>query len=143
MKQIIIIIVLLFITQAGICPQNKNTIILLRHEGIDPHKSIFNAIVAVESSGDSLAYNKDEKAVGIVQIRQIKLTDYYMRTGKRYKLQDCYSIKVSKEIFYYYVGRYEPDNLSAICKEWNGRGPKHKDYIKKVKKQLEILVLTN
>ena len=55
------------------------------------------------------------------------------RTGKRYKLSDCYKKTVSDEIFLYYATL----NLEATCKNWNGSGPKVEKYWQKIKKHLK------
>jgi len=103
---------------------------------VKPYEKLWLACCMVESSNDSLALNIPEGATGIVQIRPIKLLDYNQRTGKGYHIRDCYNIKISKEIWYYYVSKFSPDDLVGICREWNGKGIKHKEYIEKIKKHL-------
>ena len=139
MKKTILVLCLAIIPLAGLCPLNEKRIYIPVYEGINPYKSIWKAASMVESNNDTLAYNPIEKAVGIVQIRPIRLKDYNKRAGKSYKLQDCYNEKISREIFFYYISKYEADDISGICKDWNGSGQKHKEYIKKIKKQLSKL----
>jgi hypothetical protein len=102
---------------------------------IYPYERLFKAICEVESGGDRLAYNKKEKAVGIAQIREIRLRDYNRHARKSYKLKDCYDIDISKEIFMFYCGGRD---YETIAKEWNGSGKKTNAYWKKVKKELGI-----
>ncbi len=44
----------------------------------------------VETKLDTLAYNREERAVGYFQIRPIRLRDYIERTGSKYKLKEMY-----------------------------------------------------
>jgi len=97
---------------------------------IDPFKKLMFAVGMVESKNDTLAYNPVEDAYGIYQIRYIRIRDFNERTGKRYKLSDCYKKTVSDEIFLYYATL----NLEATCKNWNGSGPKVEKYWGKIKK---------
>lgn len=92
-------------------------------------------MIEVESKGDSLAYNPIEQAYGIMQIRPVRLLDYNLRTGSSYKMRDCYSPEVSKKIFMYYAVKHNPDEILAICRDWNGASEKNK-YYQKVKAKL-------
>jgi hypothetical protein len=84
-----------------------------------------------------MAYNKSSKATGISQITPILLNDYNKRTGKRYTLNDCYDIQISKEIFLFYCMLYRTSDFEYIAKRWNGSGHKTKHYWDEVKKQLK------
>ena len=86
----------------------------------------------VESSGDTLAFNLIEEAYGAFQIRPIRLLDYYQRTGRKYKIEDCYNYKISKEIFLYYAIRNGNLDYQTIARNWNGSGKMTLDYWKKV-----------
>jgi len=55
------------------------------------YDKIIQAVVRVESRGNTLAYNLEEEATGAFQIRPIRLLDYNRKTGKNYKLEDCYN----------------------------------------------------
>jgi len=100
-------------------------------------ESLMNAIVMVESSGDTLAFNPEEEAYGAFQIRPIRVSDYNKRTGKSYKAIDCYSYKISKEIFLYYAEHMGYPDYESIAKRWNGSGPMTVIYWGKVQ---EILI---
>ena len=91
----------------------------------------------VESGNDPCAYNHGEMATGIYQIRPIRILDYNQRTGKNYKLSDCYDIQISKEIFLYYADKKHFTDLENIAKEWNGRGAKTVVYWEKIKSILD------
>lgn len=100
---------------------------------VDPYMRLVNAIIMVESKGDNLAYNPIEQATGAFQIRPIRLRDYNNRTGNSYTHEDCFNLKVSKEIFLYYADRIGYPNYEVIAREWNGSGRTTIDYWKKVK----------
>ena len=100
---------------------------------IDPFKKLMFAVGMVESKNDTLAYNPVEDAYGIYQIRYIRIRDFNERTGKRYKLSDCYKKAVSDEIFLFYATM----DFETTCKNWNGSGPKVEKYWGKIKKHLK------
>ena len=107
---------------------------------INPYENIWNAVCTVESRNDPLAVGDKHLKIfsyGISQIRQIRLDDYYLRTGIRYTLEDCFNVSVSKEIFMYYAERIGPYNLDKIIRSWNGSGPKTYTYLKLVKDKLK------
>lgn len=108
---------------------------------------LIDAIIKVESRGDSLAYAKEENAVGILQIRPIMVNEVNrllrkQNIKKRYCNKDRWSKTKSIEMFnivkeYYY--KDSSDEVIARC--WNGgrRGYKRKStipYWEKVKIEL-------
>lgn len=139
MKRLLLLLCFAFIIPlAGLSPQYNHVIYISASNPVRPYDRIWEAVCYVESRNNPMAYNRVEKAVGISQIRYIRLKDYNKRTGKDYKLKDCFDVKVSKEIFFYYVTQFEPDDIIGIAQNWNGRGKKHKDYAKKIKKYLQM-----
>jgi hypothetical protein len=100
---------------------------------IDPYDRLISAVIQVESSGDTLAYNPIEKAIGAFQIRPIRLADFNQRTGKDYKSEDCYNYQISKEIFLFYAVRIGFPDYESIARNWNGSGKTTLDYWEKVK----------
>jgi hypothetical protein len=105
--------------------------LIARAEPIDPFRELWEAVKIVESRNTEKIINYTEGAYGIAQIRQIKLNEYYNKTGKRYSLRDCLNEAVSKEIFYWHCEKYYTLELAA--KRWNGSGPKTTAYWNKVK----------
>jgi len=101
-----------------------------------PYQALLEAQGTVESSGDNYALNPSEQAYGKLQIRQIRLDDYYERTGIRYNLIDCYDDKISESIWYYYAMKFHPSDYKHIAMAWNGSGYQTKIYWRKTKKQL-------
>ena len=113
------------------------------------------AVIYIESRGDSLAYNTKEKAVGVLQIRPIMLREVnrVLRKNKvpgKYVLQDRYSQEKSIEMFNIMAEQVNQDKLSQmqffeiVARRWNGgrRGDKKKATIKyweRIKNQLNII----
>jgi hypothetical protein len=100
---------------------------------VDPYERLMKAVMMVESSGDTLAINCDEEAIGAFQIRPIRLLDFNQRTGKNYKENDLYNIEISKEIFLYYAKKIGYPDFESISKNWNGSGKLTASYWEKVK----------
>jgi hypothetical protein len=69
-----------------------------------------------------MAFNINEEAVGGLQIRPIRLLDYNQRTGKNYKMKDCYDFRISKEIFLYFAKLSGTNDYESIARSWNGSG---------------------
>jgi hypothetical protein len=103
---------------------------------LDAYERLVNAVVMVESAGDTLAYNQLEEAVGAFQIRQIRLLDYYQRTGINYTIEECYNFNISKEIFLYYARQTGYQDYETIARNWNGSGNATLDYWEKIKANL-------
>jgi hypothetical protein len=126
---------LLLISLSAAAPDLKGIFIIVT-KPISPFEHLMNAIIKVESSGDTLAINCDEEAIGAFQIRPIRLLDYNQRTGKNYKENDLYNIDISKEIFLYYARKIGFPNFESIARSWNGSGKSTVVYWQKVKTYL-------
>jgi hypothetical protein len=116
---------------------NLQIISIIESEPIEVYQKLINAMILVESSGDSMAYNALEDAYGILQIRPVRLNDYNKRTGKRYNMKDCYRPQISKEVFLYYANLMPYPDYETIAKRWNGSGKMTITYWKKVREVLE------
>jgi len=79
--------------------------------------------------------NEKEQAVGYFGIRPIRLKDYNQRTGKSITLDQCYDYETGRMIFLFYASKYHPDDIKAICRDWNGNSKENK-YYKKIMKVL-------
>ena len=134
MKKLITIFFLCFLITKLFAPAGYEVIV--RETPIMPYEAFWLAVVAVESKGDTLAYNPKEQSTGICQIRPIRLKDYVKRTGKQLTLKDCYDYETSKSIFMFYCTKYHPDDIKGMCRCWNGKS-KHNHYLAKVQKQLK------
>jgi hypothetical protein len=95
----------------------------------------------VESNNNENAYNSKENAVGLIQIRQIRIADYNRKTGRGYKLKEMYDPIKSKSVFMYYAVEIGADNPEKIIRCWNGgdRGMKKRSTIAYYKKVLKYL----
>lgn len=90
----------------------------------------------VETLGNPLAYNEEENAVGLLQIRQVRIDDYNRRTGSNLTLGQMYDVGLSVMVFMYYASLENPNNLEKISKAWNGSGPMTELYWKRIKEYL-------
>lgn len=133
--RITLLVLLLSITTVATAPDIR-TLVIIKPEPLDIYERLMKAILEVESQGDTLAYNAVEEAYGPFQIRPIRLKDYNIRTGKKYRMKDCYTMKVSREIFLYYAKNLGP-NYETIAKRWNGSGVKTIEYWAKVNAALQ------
>lgn len=107
--------------------------------------SFFNALAAVESSGNPKAYNKKEKAIGIYQIRPAYFADAQKANPelRKYRHDDCYRPEVAKKAVKAYMSRYckggtLEDMARAHNAGWNWKNKKQltNNYWQKVKKNL-------
>lgn len=130
------------------CPIGHDTVSLT-------FTDLIEAVIYIESRGDSLAYNTKEKAVGVLQIRPIMLREVnrVLRKNKvpgKYVLQDRYNREKSIEMFEIMAEQVNQDGLSQmqffeiVSRRWNGgrRGDKKKATIKyweRIKNQLNII----
>ena len=115
---------------------------------IDRHSfnNLLKAIATVESNNDPNAYNADENAAGLYQIRPILLKDCNRILRKpRFKLADRFDPVKSGYIASIYLGHYGAGkSIEQLARIWNG-GPlgykkkSTKKYWEKVKKVMEAL----
>jgi hypothetical protein len=103
---------------------------------IEPYRKLINAIGIVETSNDTLAFNPEEKAVGFLQIRPVRVQDYNEKTGSNYTINDMHNYKISEKIFLYYATKIGPYDFEKIARNWNGSGKKTLSYWSQVKKYL-------
>ena len=83
--------------------------------------SLIAAIIYVESRGDSMAYNKSEDAVGVLQIRPIMLREVNRLLGyNKYKLSDRWNIAKSKEMFNIVKANIKNPTNERVARVWNG-----------------------
>tara|TARA_R110001632_G_scaffold44827_2_gene113824 strand:+ start:3249 stop:3650 length:402 start_codon:yes stop_codon:yes gene_type:complete len=103
---------------------------------------LIDAIIYVESRGDSMAYNIGEDAVGVLQIRPIMLREVNRLLGyDRYNLKDRWSKAKSIEMFEIIKQNTGNPTDEILARNWNGgwKGYKKKSTLKywnKVRKEL-------
>ena len=87
---------------------------------------IMNAIIQVESKGNSKAYNANGNCAGILQItpilvKQCNIWLKNQKSQKRYTLQDRYDVEKSKEMFIMVQEHYNPSHsVEKAIRLWNG-----------------------
>ncbi len=133
-KPLFIILFLLFAFRA-LAPDQK-ALFITSPPPVEPFEKLIQAVIMVESKGDTMAYNMIEQAAGLFQIRPIRVLDYNIRTGSLYTLTDMFDYEISKKIFLYYASQIGPYNFERIAKNWNGSGVKTLDYWNRVRKHL-------
>lgn len=80
------------------------------------------ALIAIESGGDPRAYNKAEKAVGILQVRKLAIIDVNEEYGTGYKLEHCYDPDTAITVCVLYLRRWGADSYEKAARIWCG-GP--------------------
>lgn len=113
-----------------------------------PVETLVDALILVESSGNSSAYNKKERACGCLQIRPIMLREVNrilrkQKSERRFSLEDRWNCGLSKDMFYVWVNHHHKNSSDeVIARNWNGgpRGykkPQTEHYWNKVQKLWE------
>jgi hypothetical protein len=132
LSRLIFTVTFLLLNFRVVAPEN-HTIIISEPLVIKPFSSLMYATSMIESMGNPMFYNELENAVGIFQIRQVRVDDYNRRTGSHYTLADMWDVKISEKVFLYFASHYKPHELERISKSWNGSGPLTEIYWKKIK----------
>ena len=123
--------------------------IFARTEEIQPKKSVIaevkvdrlvEAIMMVESGGDSLAYNSSEDAAGVLQIRPIMMREVNRILGKdSFTLKDRWSKAKSIAMFNVLRSQLKGASPEKVARTWNGGYREKKATLKywaKVKKHI-------
>lgn len=103
---------------------------------VNPFEKLVNAVGMVETMGNTNAFNPVEGAIGIFQIRPIRILDYNRRTGSRMTRYDLFDYENSRKVFLYYASQIGPYNIELIARNWNGSGHHTNDYWDRVKRLL-------
>lgn len=141
--KIIPIAVFLFLAnlQLAYCPNNHILTIAVDRPIISMPKltvsydALIDVIFTHESTRNTMAYNKEEEAVGGLQIRPCRLKHFNDLTGRNYTLDDMYDFEKAKEVFIYFAthsnsGKLlkQPKSYEQAAKNWNGSGPMTETY---------------
>jgi len=135
------LLLLLLLTFAICKAPEYRTLYIERAEKISKYDYIWKVICQVESNNDPLAYHMEEDgwpAVGISQIRWVRLKDYNGRTGHNYKMKDMYDPIKNRQVFMYYANLL--DDPDKIIRKWNGSGHKSYKYLKRVQAILKSTI---
>lgn len=106
---------------------------------INPFEPLMYAIGMVETMCNTMAYNEFENAVGIFQIRQVKVDEYNRQTNGNYNLSDMFDYEISRKVFLHFASKVGPYNFEKIAKAWNGSGPMTEFYWTRIKSRLKEL----
>ena len=86
-----------------------------------PIDTLLNAVMAVESNFDTMAYNAKENAVGCLQIRPIMVREVNRLLGEdKYTLKDRWSKAKSIEMFNVIRSHLKGATDEQIARTWNG-----------------------
>ena len=102
--------------------------------------TLLNAVMAVESNFDTMAYNEKENAAGVLQIRPIMVREVNRLLGEnKYTLKDRWSKAKSIEMFNVIRSHLKGASNEEIARTWNGgyngkNIPQTMQYWNKVKK---------
>ena len=136
MKMLTILSILMLFSLSLKAPSDTRAVII-QPEAIQPYEAIWNAVCKVESNNDPFVIGDKhlrQYSYGIAQIRQIRLDDYYDKTGIRYTTKEMFDPAKSKEVFMYFMMQY--NDTDYAIRKWNGSGIKTYAYLNKVKKHL-------
>jgi hypothetical protein len=130
------LIALLLLMGNCVAAPETNMLLLTGSPVIRPFAGLMYATAMVETLGNPMAYNIKENAVGIFQIRQVRIDEYNRLTGSQYVLNDMFSCSNSEKVFLYFASQEGPYRLEKIAKAWNGSGPMTEIYWKRIQKYL-------
>jgi len=83
--------------------------------------TLLNAVMAVESNFDTMAYNEKENAAGVLQIRPIMVREVNRLLGEdKYTLKDRWSKAKSIEMFNVIRSHLKGATDEQIARTWNG-----------------------
>jgi hypothetical protein len=138
MKKFLLILVTVANCTGLLAPSGINALCIIEPEVLNPYLPVWTGVKYVEIGNlpDS-TINYDEDAYGPGQIRQAKLEDFNLATGKSYTLKDCLKEHVAREIFMWHCMQHIDIDLAIRC--WNGSGPATYEYLKKVRRQYDRL----
>jgi len=86
-----------------------------------PIDTLLNAVMAVESNFDTMAYNAKENAAGVLQIRPIMVREVNRLLGEdKYTLKDRWSKAKSIEMFNVIRSHLKGATDEEIARTWNG-----------------------
>lgn len=131
MKSLLIILFLSISIQL-FAPSAVRTLPIFMPEEINVYLQTWKAVKFVEIGLlPDTTINDEEWAYGPGQIRQPKLDDFNLATGKNYTLRDCLKEPIAKEVFIWHCTQY--NDIDLAIRRWNGSGPATYKYLEKVK----------
>jgi soluble lytic murein transglycosylase-like protein len=128
MKKMILIILCSIVFNLGVnnCPvlsnQDSGTVFLIyKQQAFNQHKQkLLKAVIYVESRGNPLAYNKKEKAAGIIQMRPVMVRHINRLSPEKFTLKDRYNPDKAIRMFHILMEKRNPSyNIDTACSLWN------------------------
>lgn len=113
------LIIILILFSLRLFAPATNTLVIVTGEAIQPYEKLWNVTCFIESSYRPNVIGDSGQSYGIVQIQQVRLDDYFKKTGIRYSLTDCFDVEISKKIWLYYASQFDYRDNKAISKDWN------------------------
>jgi len=113
-----------------------DSLIIFETPPVEPYRKLLYAVGLVETMNDTMAYNPFEQAAGIFQIRPIRLKEYNIQTGMKYRMEDLFKYEISEKIFLYFADQVGPYNLEQIARSWNGSGKMTAFYWSRIKQYI-------
>jgi hypothetical protein len=132
MKKMTLITSLLFLFVICSAP-DIGCLYIAKSEPVSFYDPLIKAINTVEVGDGSVLFNPVEMAVGYFQIRPVRVEDYNKLRGTKYKLEDFYDYKLSREMFLFYA---RGKTYERAAKDWNGSGKMTIEYWNKVRREL-------
>lgn len=134
-KIVVTAFLIIFVVFRASSPSIKS-LVIFDAPPVEPYRQLINAIGFVETMNDTMAYNPLEQAVGIFQIRPIRLKEYNNQTGQKYRMEDLFHYEISEKIFLYFADQIGPYNFEQIARRWNGSGHMTTHYWERIKQYL-------
>lgn len=135
-RKVSLLLFLLLLTFPAIAP-GRNALLIYESPAINPFEPLMEAIGNIETMGNTMAFNKFENAVGIFQIRQVKVDEYNRQTGNKFLLTDMFDYENSRRVFLYFASMAGPYHFEKIAKAWNGSGPMTDFYWQRIRSNIE------
>lgn len=90
-------------------------------EEIKHRLKIIHSHALQESSMNELAFNKKEKAIGLLQIRKPMVDEINQNTDFKLTHKDCWNKEISIKAFIAFQNEFNPEwDLELAARKWNG-----------------------
>lgn len=134
MKKLFTILLFLMLFKSLPAP-GYATLVVTRESAIEPYEKLWKITCFIESTNRPYVIGDNGESYGIAQIQQVRLDDYFEKTGIRYSVADCFNVDVSKKIWLYYASQFDYRDIKSISKDWNKS--KTNRYYLKVKNEFD------
>lgn len=138
MKQLVLILLVVSTNSNSIAPDESklnNIPVPIKEVEKSDIDYLVNAMIVIESSGDSMAYNYSTDAAGILQIRPIMVREVNRllkdnNFDKIYSLDDRFNRTKSIDMFHIWRTLKHPDDdFEVLARCWNGGPQGYKSHL--------------